>query len=234
VRRSDAVFERFTEHARTVVILGQEEARTLGHQYIGTEHILLGLLRDEEGLAARILESLDITAERVRAQVRRIVVPGEDVMFGQIPFTPRAKKVLQLALREALSLGHDYIDTEHILLAIVRESDGVAARILLDFDVDSERIRDEVLRLHPDAPRRAQMAIEADVELPIRVGASPRLRPLLLAAAGRALSAKRTEIEPVDLLHALASDPSITAVIGELGLEAGALRQAVERHAPDA
>jgi ATP-dependent Clp protease ATP-binding subunit ClpC len=141
------MFERFTERARQVVVLAQEEARTLKHNYIGTEHILLGLLREEEGLAARVLESLDITVERVRAQVVRIVGSGEEVTSGQIPFTPRAKKVLELALREALSLGHNYIGTEHILLGLVRENEGVAARILLDFDADSDKIRNEVIRM---------------------------------------------------------------------------------------
>src|ERR1041385_9197593 len=126
------MFERFTERARQVVVLAQEEARTLKHNYIGTEHILLGLLREEEGLAARVLESLDITVERVRAQVVRIVGSGEEVTSGQIPFTPRAKKVLELALREVLSLGHNYIGPEHILLA---------------FDADSEKIRNEVIRM---------------------------------------------------------------------------------------
>src|ERR687884_408423 len=141
------MFERFTERARQVVVLAQEEARTLKHNYIGTEHILLGLLREEEGLAARVLESLDITVERVRAQVVRIVGSGEEVTSGQIPFTPRAKKVLELALREALSLGHNYIGTEHILLGLVRENEGVAARILLDFDADAEKIRNEIIRI---------------------------------------------------------------------------------------
>ena len=147
------MFERFTERARQVVVLAQEEARILKHNYIGTEHILLGLLREEEGLAARVLESLDITVERVRAQVVRIVGSGEEVTSGQIPFTPRAKKVLELALREALSLGHNYIGTEHILLGLVRENEGVAARILLDFDADSEKIRNEVIRML-SGPRR--------------------------------------------------------------------------------
>jgi len=141
------MFERFTERARQVVVLAQEEARTLKHNYIGTEHVLLGLLREEEGLAARVLESLDITADKVRDQVVRIVGSGEEVTSGQIPFTPRAKKVLELALREALSLGHNYIGTEHILLGLVRENEGVAARILLDFDADSEKIRNEVIRM---------------------------------------------------------------------------------------
>src|SRR5438034_80465 len=152
------MFERFTERARQVVVLAQEEARTLKHNYIGTEHILLGLLREEEGLAARVLESLDITVERVRAQVVRIVGSGEEVTSGQIPFTPRAKKVLELALREALSLGHNYIGTEHILLGLVRENEGVAARILLDFDADSEKIRNEVIRMLSGPGGRGQGA----------------------------------------------------------------------------
>jgi len=137
----------FTPRAKKVLELSLREALQLGHNYIGTEHILLGLLREEEGLAARVLESLDITVERVRAQVVRIVGSGEEVTSGQIPFTPRAKKVLELALREALSLGHNYIGTEHILLGLVRENEGVAARILLDFDADSEKIRNEVIRM---------------------------------------------------------------------------------------
>jgi ATP-dependent Clp protease ATP-binding subunit ClpC len=142
------VFERFTERAREVVVLAQDEARALRHNYIGTEHILLGLLREEEGLAARVLESLDITVEEVRAQVARIIGPGDEpIVSGQIPFTPRAKKVLELSLREALSLKHTYIGTEHILLGLVRENEGVAARILLDFGADAEKIRNEIMRV---------------------------------------------------------------------------------------
>jgi ATP-dependent Clp protease ATP-binding subunit ClpA len=140
------MFERFNERARHVVVLAQEESRALKHNYIGTEHILLGLLREEEGVAARVLESLHITVERVRVQVVRIVGAGEEVTSGQIPFTPRAKKILELALREALSLGHNYIGTEHILLGLVRENEGVAARVLLDFDADAEKVRREVIR----------------------------------------------------------------------------------------
>jgi ATP-dependent Clp protease ATP-binding subunit ClpC len=150
------VFERFTERARQVVVLAQDEARALKHNYIGTEHILLGLLREEEGLAARVLEQLDITVEEVRAQVARIVGQGDEVTTGQIPFTPRAKKVLELALREALSLGHNYIGTEHILLGLVRENEGVAARILLDFDADAEKIRNEIIRMLSGPGRRGQ------------------------------------------------------------------------------
>jgi ATP-dependent Clp protease ATP-binding subunit ClpA len=141
------VFERFTDKARQVVVLAQDEARALNHNYIGTEHILLGLLREKEGLAAQVLESLDITLEEVRAQVARIIGQGEVVAAGQIPFTPRTKKVLELSMREALALGHNYIGTEHILLGLMRENEGVAARILLDFDADAEKIQGEVIRM---------------------------------------------------------------------------------------
>jgi ATP-dependent Clp protease ATP-binding subunit ClpC len=141
------VFERFTERARQVVVLAQDEARGLKHNYIGTEHLLLGLLREEEGLAARVLETLDVTLEGTRAQVAAIIGQGEEVATGQIPFTPRAKKVLELSLREALSLGHNFIGTEHLLLGLVRENQGVASRILLDFGVDAEKIRSQLIQM---------------------------------------------------------------------------------------
>jgi hypothetical protein len=139
------MFERFTERARQVVVLAQQEALELKHSFIGTEHILLGLLREEEGVAARVLERFDITAERVREQIVRIIAAGEEMTPGQsIPFTPRSKQVFELALREALSMGHNYIGTEHILLAVVRENEGVAMRILNDFDADADKIRGAV------------------------------------------------------------------------------------------
>jgi Clp amino terminal domain, pathogenicity island component len=140
------LFERFTERARQVVVLAQDEARALRHNYIGTEHLLLGLLREEEGVAARALEALDVSLEDVRYQTERIVGSGDEVTTGMIPFTPRAKKVLELALREALLLGHNYIGTEHILLGLIREGDGVAMRILLDLDVNQDQARNEVVR----------------------------------------------------------------------------------------
>jgi ATP-dependent Clp protease ATP-binding subunit ClpC len=140
------VFERFTERARQVVVFAQDEARALKHNYIGTEHILLGLLRVEDGLAARVLESFDITVEDARVQVARIVGQGDEVTTGQIPFTPRAKKALEFANHDSLELGHNYIGTEHILLGLVRENEGVAARILLDYDADAEKIRNEMMR----------------------------------------------------------------------------------------
>ena len=170
---SDHVFERFTDRARQVVVLAQDEARALRHNYIGTEHILLGLLREEEGLAARVLESLDIAVEGVRAQVVRIVGNGDEVTTDQIPFTPRAKEVLELALREALSLGHNYSGTEHILLALVRQNESVAARILLDFDADAEKIRNEIIRMLSGPGRRQAGAgyppgKESGIELVLR------------------------------------------------------------------
>ena len=146
------MFERFTERARQVVVLAQDEARTLKHNYIGTEHLLLGLLREEEGLASRVLESLDITIEEVRAQVMRIVGEGDFVTLGQIPFTPRAKKVLELSLREALRIGHNYIGTEHILLGLLCEDEGVGARILADFDADAEKIRNQIMLMLSGQP----------------------------------------------------------------------------------
>jgi ATP-dependent Clp protease ATP-binding subunit ClpC len=158
------MFERFTERARQVIVLAQEEARMLRHNYIGTEHLLLGLLREADGVAARVLGTLDVTLEEVRGEVTRIVGEGDHESQGQIPFTPRAKKVLELALREALSLGHNYIGTEHILLGLMRESEGVAARILNDLDVDADRARQEVMRVLSGPSRRPQRGATAAAE----------------------------------------------------------------------
>jgi ATP-dependent Clp protease ATP-binding subunit ClpC len=127
----------------------QEEARSLRHDYIGTEHILLGLLREKDGLAARVLESLDITIEGVRARVFEIVGAGEEIISAQLHFTPRAKNVLELSLSEARTLGHDYVDTEHILLGLARENEDVAVSVLLSLDADSEKIRKQVLGMVP-------------------------------------------------------------------------------------
>src|SRR5919202_1854460 len=141
------MFERFTERARKVVVLAQEEARHFNHNYIGTEHLLLGLLREDEGVAARALASLNVTLDEVREQVESIVGYGEEGTGAQAPFTPRSKKVLELALREALQLGHNYIGTEHILLGLVRESECVAARVLSNLGVDPDKVRREVVRM---------------------------------------------------------------------------------------
>ncbi|HEX3732540.1 MAG TPA: ATP-dependent Clp protease ATP-binding subunit, partial [Mycobacteriales bacterium] len=141
------MFERFTDRARRVVVLAQEEARMLNHNYIGTEHILLGLIHEGEGVAAKALESLGISLEGVRAQVEEIIGQGQQAPAGHIPFTPRAKKVLELSLREALQLGHNYIGTEHILLGLIREGEGVAAQVLVKLGADLNRVRQQVLQL---------------------------------------------------------------------------------------
>ena len=125
------MFERFTDRARRVVVLAQDEAKALNHNYIGTEHLLLGLISEGEGVAAKALESLDISLEAVRAQVEEIIGHGTSTPTGHIPFTPRAKKVLELSLREALQMNHSYIGTEHILLGLIREGEGVAAQVLI-------------------------------------------------------------------------------------------------------
>ena len=139
--------ERFTDRARRVVVLAQEEARRLNHNYIGTEHILLGLIHEGEGVAARALESLGISLDAVRQQVEEIIGQGQQAPPGHIPFTPRAKKVLELSLREALQLGHDYVGTEHILLGLIREGDGVAAQVLVKLGADLNRVRQQVIQL---------------------------------------------------------------------------------------
>jgi hypothetical protein len=218
-----------------VVVLAQEEARALKHNYIGTEHILLGLLREEEGLAARVLESLEITVDRVRAQVVRIVGSGEEVTSGQIPFTPRATKVLELALREALSLHHNYIGTEHILLGLVRENDGVAARILLDFDVNkAEIIRDELIRMlsgREGSEQARSMAVN------VRAGRQP-IDQAWLDGLGAVLDRLAAEIrdqlkrapDTADLLLVLAHAPDTLAAqtLRELGVNLDELTSKIE------
>src|SRR5215467_1394669 len=141
------MFERFTDRARRVVVLAQDEARVLNHDYIGTEHILLGLIQEGEGVAAKALESLGISLEAVRQQVEEIIGHGQQAPSGHIPFTPRAKKVLELSLREALQLGHNYIGTEHILLGLIREGEGVAAQVLVKLGAELTRVRQQVIQL---------------------------------------------------------------------------------------
>jgi ATP-dependent Clp protease ATP-binding subunit ClpA len=145
--RPTGLFERFTDRARRVIPLAQEEARRLQHNYIGTEHLLLGLIHEGEGVAAKALESLGISLEAARVQVEQIIGQGPTAPTGHIPFTPRAKKVLELSLREALQLGHNYVGTEHILLGLIREGEGVAAQVLARFGADHARLREQVLGL---------------------------------------------------------------------------------------
>jgi ATP-dependent Clp protease ATP-binding subunit ClpC len=165
------MFERFTERARHVVVFAQEEARRLGHAHIGTEHLLLGLFREESGVAAAALRSSGLTLETARDDVVRIAGRGEGTPTGQIPFTPRAKQTLELALREAIALQHNYIGTEHILLALARSPDSTAARMLLDAGVDESTLREAVLAdiggktgRSPDRPRSRNVGWEYRVE----------------------------------------------------------------------
>jgi ATP-dependent Clp protease ATP-binding subunit ClpC len=168
LRREDVsvVFERFTDRARRVVVLAQEEARMLNHNYIGTEHLLLGLIHEGEGVAAKALESLGISLEGVRQQVEEIIGQGQQSPSGHIPFTPRAKKVLELSLREALQLGHNYIGTEHILLGLIREGEGVAAQVLVKLGADLNRVRQQVIQLVAGQPGAEEPAPAGGVTAP--------------------------------------------------------------------
>ena len=158
------MFERFTDRARRVVVLAQEEAKMLNHNYIGTEHILLGLIHEGEGVAAKSLESLGISLEGVRSQVEEIIGQGQQAPSGHIPFTPRAKKVLELSLREALQLGHNYIGTEHILLGLIREGEGVAAQVLVKLGADLNRVRQQVIQLLSGYQGKEQVAVGGETQ----------------------------------------------------------------------
>ena len=186
------MFERFTDRARRVVVLAQEEARMLHHDHIGTEHILLGLIGEGEGVAAKALESLGISLEAVRQHVGEITGQGQQAPSGHIPFTPRAKSVLELSLREALQLGHNYIGTEHILLGLIREGEGVAAQVLVKLGGDPTRVRQQVIQLLAGSPGKE----------PAAAGAPPETAPspsLILDQFGRNLTAAAREgkLDPV-------------------------------------
>ncbi|MEY9214759.1 ATP-dependent Clp protease ATP-binding subunit [Thermobifida halotolerans] len=186
------MFERFTDRARRVVVLAQEEARMLNHNYIGTEHILLGLIHEGEGVAAKALESLGISLEAVRQQVEEIIGQGQQAPSGHIPFTPRAKKVLELSLREALQLGHNYIGTEHILLGLIREGEGVAAQVLVKLGADLNRVRQQVIQLlHGYQGKEPQAAGTASESAPST--------SLVLDQFGRNLTqaARESKLDPV-------------------------------------
>ena len=190
------MFERFTDRARRVVVLAQEEARLLNHNYIGTEHILLGLIHEGEGVAAKALESLGISLEAVRAQVEEIIGHGGQAPSGHIPFTPRAKKVLELSLREALQLGHNYIGTEHILLGLIREGEGVAAQVLVKLGADLSRVRQQVIQLlsrlrgHEGSRRSGRRPAAA------RRSRSRRARSCSTSSAATSRSSPREEARP--------------------------------------
>ncbi len=184
------MFQRFSDRARRVVVLAQEEARMLNHNYIGTEHLLLGLIQEGEGVAAKALESMGISLEGVRNQVEEIIGRGTSAPTGHIPFTPRAKKVLELSLREALQLGHNYIGTEHILLGLIREGEGVAAQVLAKLGADLDRVRNQVVQLLTGAAGAKEVA---------QVGEAPAQGNLLLDQFGRNLTqlAIQNKLDPV-------------------------------------
>jgi ATP-dependent Clp protease ATP-binding subunit ClpC len=173
------MFERFTDQARRVVVLAQEEARTLGHNYIGTEHILLGLLSEREGLAAQALNSLEISLHAARVQVVEIVGRGSGQQSGHIPFTPRTKKVLELSLREAQRLGDDHIGTEHVLLGLAREGDGVGAQILVRLGASLDRVQEQVLATVRTAPAEQSRQVTVGRMPGGGMGAGASLRAVL-------------------------------------------------------
>jgi ATP-dependent Clp protease ATP-binding subunit ClpC len=220
------------------VVLAHEEADGLKHGHIGTEHILLGLLRDSQGLAAHVLGSFDLTVERVRGEVVRMVGLGQGANPGQIPFTPRAKRALELADSEAIGLGHNYIGTEHILLGLVALNDGVAERILVDLGAGPDKVRSEVIRTLSSAgalnpPRNASATVPESARVGfdewIRVGPGAGARRLLTVAAGRALDDGRSEIEARDVLLALTRDEKIAPLLAELGVDEAAILEALAR-----
>ena len=229
------MFERFTEGARQVVALAQEEAVALGHNYIGTEHLLLGLLREDEGVAARVLASLGMDVEGTRVQVARIVGEGTEATFAQIPFTPRTKKVLELALRESLRLGDDYIGSGHLLLGLVREGEGVANRILRDAGAEAAHVRKQVVEALAAGGAGSARAAKP----PARPGdgwGRPAPTPASFAQAlARALeraasAAGDRAIDTGDLLVALLEqrDGVIAAAVERGEVDVDALRTAIE------
>jgi ATP-dependent Clp protease ATP-binding subunit ClpC len=232
-------FERFTQRSRQVVVAAQEESRALKTGHVGTGHILLGVLREHDGVAAQVLESLDITVERARGDVVRIMGVGQETPSGQIPFTPRARRVLELALQEALALGSNYIDPGHILLALTTVNDATSTRILGDCDADPGRIRAEVLQRVARAARSAQPAAGAEppasgngFEEWIRVRPGSGVRRLLMVAAARALDEGRENIQPRDVLLALTRDEHTGPVLADLGLDDATILKAIERRRP--
>ena len=208
------MFERFTDRARHVVVLAQEESRLLGHNYIGTEHLLLGLLAEREGVAARALRSLDITLDAAREQVREIIGPGAQEPRGHIPFTPRAKKILELSLREALKLGSEVIGTEHLLLGLVDEGAGVGAQILDRLGAPAPAVREAVIALaeaEPPEPARPEAGVRSfapGVRLPIEALAEFRE---LIASIDRRLAAIERHLGIEDGPEAEKEPPAATA-----------------------
>ncbi len=246
------MFERFTDRARRVVVLAQEESRLLNHNYIGTEHLLLGLVHEGEGVAAQALVALDIRLEAVRHEVEQLVGLGESAPSGHIPFTTRAKKVLELALREALQLGHNYIGTEHILLGLVREGEGVAAQVLVKLGADTSRVRQQVIQIlagyqatgvaserlgvgagarahRPAAPAGAEVLEHAPDRLVLRRFTVSSCRVLLLAESeALRLGHPTVGVEHL-ILGLLAEDEGLAAAaLASVGVDLGGARALAE------
>ena len=231
VRSLTAVFERFTEQARHVVVVAQDERRGLGHNYIGTEHLLLGLMYSQGGIADQTLARFGLTAESVRGQIAAIVGSSDESVSGQVPFTPRAKKVLELGMREALNLGHNSIDTDHLLLGLLTEHEGVATRVLTESGIDIEALREAVLEQAqavgrvapvPAAPvpaPRGPAVRRVEPAIRVTVMPDPQVRRLLMRACARALEDDRTEFTVRDLLIAARNDDAVREVMAALGSE---------------
>jgi hypothetical protein len=194
------VFERFTNRARRVLVLAQEEARLLGHGFLGTEHILLGLIHEGEGIGAKTLESLNISLQAVREKVDDTIGPAGSGQTGSPPFTPRAKKCLELSLREALQLGHDYIGTEHLLLGLVREGEGVAAQVLQDLGASLPRVRRRVLELVEDMAPEELAGISTVEPVPPPELAWPVYPTKVVAGSETGLSSGGIELRVIGLL----------------------------------
>lgn len=200
------MFERFTDRARRVVVLAQEESQRLSHNYIGSEHLLLGLLAEQEGVAARALESLNVTLTAAREQVEEIIGPGQQTPRGHIPFTPRAKKILELALREALTMGSEVINTEHLLLGLIDEGDGVGAQILQRLGATPQAVREAVAGL-----------ITAEPEAGVVTGPGSEPRAVSVTRPVRLRVDALTEV--TDLLASI--DRRLSAIERHLGIDAG-------------
>jgi ATP-dependent Clp protease ATP-binding subunit ClpC len=221
------MFERFSDRARRVVVLAQEEARLLNHNYIGTEHILLGLVHEREGVAARALDSLDVKLGRVRQQVEQIIGQGDSSPSGHIPFTPRAKKVLELSLREALQLGHNYIGTEHILLGLLREGEGVACQVLVKLGANLPKVRARVLELVADDGGEGAAAPTPTL--------SAELRAVIEEARGEAAAAGESEVAPIHMFLAAVQHPDGAAgrMLHMVGVDPEELRRQVVDESKD-
>jgi ATP-dependent Clp protease ATP-binding subunit ClpA len=228
------MFERFTDRARRVVVLAQEESRLLNHNYIGTEHILLGLIHEGQGVAAKALEAMGVSLEEVRSQIQEIIGRGDTASSGHIPFTPRAKKVLELSLREALALGHNYIGTEHILLGLIREGEGVAAQVLVKMGADLTRVRQQVIQLLQGYAGTGEPHPEGFGG----PGAGVRTTPLLNDDSAQVMDKARVyarrigrdEVQPSDILLGLlaSSDLDVAVMLQRLGVDLRLLKERLD------